>query len=325
MFFFAFVFAIPPGSSAHLRRPIRAGGGFVAYRVACLNQHAIFLSAELPGRVGDFPEPFWIRESFSGGDFALALTAGFRIPSAIIDAEAYVVSPKKLSVLIVHHAPLTRFGLAALIKASPRFKVIGETGEAPVARRMFTENGPDLVILSLTLQRGDGIALLKDFKKLNPAAHALVVTARNDSLSVQRAFKAGARGYVVMEDETAEVLHALEHIVGGELYASGKVARGLLQMLASGLVETREHGGQLSDRELQVFRLIGSGFGTSRVATELQVSVKTIETHRQRIKQKLGLANGSELTRHAAEWMMEAARNGAGQRKSGRLIAHHRR
>lgn len=235
-----------------------------------------------------------------------------------------MVPPKKLSVLIVHHAPLTRFGLAALIKASRHFKVIGETGEAPVARRMFTENAPDLVILSLTLQRGDGIALLKDFRKLNSSAHALVVTARNDSLSVQRAFKAGARGYVVMEDETAEVLDALEHIVGGELYASGKVARGLLQMLASGLVETCEHGGQLSDRELQVFRLIGSGFGTSRVATELQLSVKTIETHRQRIKQKLGLANGSELTRRAAEWMMEAARNGAGLKRRARLIAHQR-
>ena len=235
-----------------------------------------------------------------------------------------MVLPKKLSVLIVHHAPLTRFGLAALIKASQHFKVIGETGEAPVARRMFTENAPDLVVLSLTLQRGDGITLLKDFRKLNSSAYALVVTARNDSLSVQRAFKAGARGYMVMEDETTEVLHALERIVAGELYASGKVARGLLEMLASGLVETRERGGQLSDRELQVFRLIGSGFGTSRVATELQLSVKTIETHRQRIKQKLGLANGSELARRAAEWMMDAARNGSGSRTGRRLIVQRR-
>ena len=100
--------------------------------------------------------------------------------------------------------------------------------------------------------------------------------------------------------------------MAGELYASGTVARGLLQMLASGLVEAPwDNCGRLSDRELQVFRLIGSGFGTSRVATELQLSVKTIETHRQRIKQKLGLTNGTELTRRAAEWMMDAARNRA--------------
>lgn len=220
-----------------------------------------------------------------------------------------MVPLKKLSVLIVHHAPLTRFALTTLIKSSRRFKVIGDTGEAPVARRMFTENSPHLVVLSLGLQHGDGIVLLKDFKKMNPAARALVVTARTDLLSVQRAFKAGARGYVVAEDETAAVLHALERIAAGELYASGTVARGLLQMLANGSVEPRRDAcGQLSDRELQVFRLSGSGFGTARVATELQLSVKTIETHRQRIKQKLGLTNGTELTRRAAEWMMDGAR-----------------
>ena len=214
----------------------------------------------------------------------------------------------------MHHAPLTRFGLVTLIKSSRRFKVINDTGDAPVARRIFTENSPDLVVLSLSLQHGDGIALLKDFKKMNPAARTLVVTARTDLLSVQRAFKAGARGYVVAEDETAEVLHALERIAAGELYASGTVARGLLQMLANGSVEARQDAcGQLSDRELQVFRLIGSGFGTTRVATELQLSVKTIETHRQRIKQKLGLTNGTELTRRAAEWMLNAARK-RGQR-----------
>ena len=220
-----------------------------------------------------------------------------------------MVPLKKLSVLIVHHAPLTRFGLTTLIKSRRRFKVIGETGEAPVARRMFTENSPDVVVLSLTLQHGDGIALLKDFKKMNPAARALVVTARTDSLSVQRAFKAGARGYVVAEDEAAEVLHALERIAADELYASGTVARGLLQMLANGSVETRRDVcGQLSDRELQVFRLIGSGLGSSRVAQELHLSVKTIETHRQRIKQKLGLTNGAELTRRATEWLVSAVR-----------------
>ena len=235
-------------------------------------------------------------------------------------------SPKKLSVLIVHHSPLMRFALTTLIKSSRQFKVVGETGEAPVARRLFAESGAELVVLSLTLHRGDGIALLKDFKKMNPRAHALVVTAREDSLSVQRAFKAGARGYVVTEDEATEVLHALERIAAGELYASGTVARGLLQMLASGLVETpRDTCGQLSDRELQVFRLIGTGLGTSRVASELQLSVKTIETHRQRIKQKLGLTNGTELTRRAAEWMLSATRERAKLNGSPRLTTRAKR
>ena len=127
---------------------------------------------------------------------------------------------------------------------------------------------------------------------------------------MQRAFMGGACGYVVTQDEISEVLHALERIVAGELYASATVARALLQMLARGLVETpRDPCARLSDRELQVFRLIGSGLGTSRVAKELQLSVKTIETHRQRIKQKLGLIKGMELTRQAAEWMRSAARS----------------
>ena len=166
------------------------------------------------------------------------------------------------------------------------------------------------MILSLTLQHGDGISLLRDFRKMNRAARTLVLTAREDPLSVQRAFRAGARGYFVTQDETSEVLHALERIAAGELYASTTVAHHLLQMLAIGLVEIpRDACGHLSDRELQVFRLIGIGLGTSRVAKELQLSVKTVETHRQRIKQKLGLANGTELARRAAEWMLSVARS----------------
>jgi len=202
-----------------------------------------------------------------------------------------------------------RFGLVALIRSSKHFQVCAETGEAPVARRLFAEYRPDLVVLNLTLHHGDGIALIKDLKKLNPAARTLVVTARNDTLSLQRVFKAGARGYVVTQDETAEVLHALERVASGELYASGTVSRGLLEMLAAGTVETRKADArQLSDRELQVFRLMGSGLGTSRVATELQVSVKTVETHQSHIKQKLGLHTGVELNQRAARWLLNATR-----------------
>jgi DNA-binding NarL/FixJ family response regulator len=233
-------------------------------------------------------------------------------------------SPKRLSVLIAHHAPLMRFALTKLVQSSPRFRVAGESGEAPVVRRLFSELAPDLVILSLTLRHDDGFSLLKDFRKMNPAARALVVTARQDSLSIQRAFKAGARGYIVTEDETAEVLSALRRVAAGELYASDSVARGLLQMLAAGSVETRRNECDgLSDRELQVFRLIGSGLGTSRVASELQVSVKTIETHRQRIKEKLGLTNGAELTRRAVDWLLSAARERSISTTNGIKVRRH--
>src|SRR5437588_7859843 len=126
-----------------------------------------------------------------------------------------MIPRRNLSVLVVHHAPLVRFGISTLLRSSHRFRVIAETGDATIARQMFTQNPPDLVVLGLTLARGDGVMLLKDFKKLNPRSRSLVITSRHDSLSVKRAFKAGARGYVVTEDETIEVLRALDQISDG--------------------------------------------------------------------------------------------------------------
>src|SRR6266704_176823 len=127
-----------------------------------------------------------------------------------------MVSLKKARVLIVHSQPVMRFGLVALIRSSKHFQVCAETGEAPVARRLFAEHRPDLVVLNLTLHHGDGIALIKDFRKLNPVARTLVVTARIDALFRRRVFKAGAGRYVVTQDESAEVLHALERLARGE-------------------------------------------------------------------------------------------------------------
>ncbi len=237
-----------------------------------------------------------------------------------------MVSLTKRPVLITHHAPITRFGLTALIEASVKFAVAGATGHAPTARRLFCEKQPRLVILSLTLQEGDGISLLKDIRKIDRRVPALVVSARTDALSVQRAFKAGARGYVGTVEETDEVLHALELIGSGGLYASPNVAQGLLEMLAAGMVETKRDGyGQLSDRELEVFRLIGRGIGTTRIAQELHLSVKTIETHRERIKHKLKIETSPELTRRATEWLMEQTRKRIGSTVRSRANGNSRR
>jgi DNA-binding NarL/FixJ family response regulator len=217
--------------------------------------------------------------------------------------------PGKHLVLIAHYAPITRFGLATLVKSSRHFGVAGTTGHAPTARQLFCEKQPRLVISSLQLCEGNGISLVKDFRKMDRSVPTLVVSERTDPLSVQRAFKAGARGYVATLDDTSEVLNALELILCGGLYASTSVARGLLEMLVAGAIETkRDAHGQLSDRELEVFRLIGRGVGTSRIAQELHLSVKTIETHRERIKNKLGIERAPELTRCATEWLLEEGR-----------------
>ena len=215
----------------------------------------------------------------------------------------------KIKVLIIHHAPLVRSGLVALIEATGRFAVCGETDDAPTGREMFVKHQPRLVALGLTLRRGSGIELIKDFRRLNSAARLLVVSAREDPLSIQRAFRAGTHGYLALEDDSAEVLQGLNRISDGHLYASASVTRNLLKSLATNEIEpARSEVKPLSDSELQVFSLIGRGFGASRLATELHLGVKTIETHQAHIKEKLGLQSTAELSDKAVRWMLHSMR-----------------
>jgi DNA-binding NarL/FixJ family response regulator len=214
-----------------------------------------------------------------------------------------------MKVLIIHHAPLVRSGLAALIEANCRFAVCAQTDDAPTAREMFVRYQPELVAIGLTLHRGSGIELIKDFRRLNKSARLLVLSAREDPLSIQRAFRAGTHGYLALEDDPAEVLQALNRISEGHLYASASVICRLLKSLATNEIEpARSEVTALSDRELQVFSLIGRGFGASRLATELNLSVKTIETHQAHIKEKLGLQSAAELSQKAAHWMLHSMR-----------------
>ena len=222
----------------------------------------------------------------------------------------------KIAALIIHHLPLVRSGLIALIEAAGRFAVCGETDDAPTGREMFVKHQPRVVALGLTLRRGDGIDLIKDFRRINTAARLLVVSAREDPLTIQRAFRAGTHGYFALEDDSSEVLQALNRISEGHLYASGSVTRRLLKSLATNEIEpARSEVKALTDRELQVFSLIGRGFGASRLATELHLSVKTIETYQAHIKQKLGLQSATELSEKATHWMVNSMRRNVQLRK----------
>jgi DNA-binding NarL/FixJ family response regulator len=215
----------------------------------------------------------------------------------------------KIKTLIIHNVPLVRSGLAALIQATGRFFVCGETDDAPTGREMFLKHQPRVVAIGLTLRRGDGIDLIKDFRRINNAARLLVVSAHEDLLSIQRAFRAGTHGYFALEDDSSEVLQALSQISEGHLYASGSVTLRLLKSLATNEIEpARSEVKALSDRELQVFSLIGRGFGASKLATELHLSVKTIETYQAHIKQKLGLQSAAELSEKATHWVLQSMR-----------------
>ncbi|PYL66009.1 MAG: hypothetical protein DMF25_01710 [Verrucomicrobia bacterium] len=201
----------------------------------------------------------------------------------------------KTNVLTVHAAPLIRFGLARFLETSGRFEVCAETDDVPTARQLFVQQPPQIVVLGLTLRGGDGIELIKDFRKLNPSARTIVLTTREDPLSMQRALP--------------EILIALDQILSGNLYVGPSVLRRLLGNLANGAIESvTSELKHLSDRELQVLSLIGRGFGASRLAHELHLSVKTIETYQMHIKEKLGLRSAAELSEKATRWMMHSAR-----------------
>jgi DNA-binding NarL/FixJ family response regulator len=222
-------------------------------------------------------------------------------------------------VLIVHNLPLVRFGLGKLVEANRRFVMCGKTGDAPTARELFVRDQPHLVMLGLTLSGGDGIELIKDFRKLNRLARSVVFSTRSDHLSVDRAFRAGAHGYLLASEGTAEVLHALNHICAGHFYASRAALRQIAENGVSDAHKTDLEN--LSDRELQVLSLIGRGFGASRLAHELHLSVKTIETYQMHLKEKLGLSSAAELSKKASEWMVKSARSSLQSRKT--ILAGH--
>jgi DNA-binding NarL/FixJ family response regulator len=227
-----------------------------------------------------------------------------------------IESLAKTKVLIVHRVPLIRFGLARMIGSSGGFEVCAETDDAPTARQLFVEHRPQIVVLGLALRRGDGIELIKDFRKLNAHAGTVVLSAHEDALSMQRAFRAGVRGYLVTADDIAEILIAFDQILSGDLYASPTVWRRLLENLANGAIESvTSELKTLSDRELQIFSLIGRGFGASRLANELHLSVKTIETHQMHIKEKLGLHSAVELSEKATRLMVASVRRNLQLRK----------
>lgn len=215
----------------------------------------------------------------------------------------------KPRVIVVHCSPVTRFGLTTLLSQSGRYEVCGQAAAAPAARELFELHQPELVVTGLTLEGGDGFGLIKDFLKLYSTSRVLVFSKRDDPLAVQRAFRAGARAFVMAGDDTAEVLEALDRILKGEVYASVSIGHRLLENLADGQIRPNDSRvACLSDRELQVFSLVGRGFGPTRLAAELHLSVKTIDAHQTRIKHKLGLESMIELRKQASLWMSEIAR-----------------
>jgi DNA-binding NarL/FixJ family response regulator len=210
-------------------------------------------------------------------------------------------------VLVVDDHPVVRQGLRLLIDHESDLEVCAEAETAADALQAITEHGPDVAVVDLSLKGTSGLELIKDIRVRHADLPVLVLSMSDEGVYAERALRAGARGYLMKEAATGEVLAALRRVLDGGLYLSDAMASRLLaQLVRGGPTDGGSPVDRLSDRELEVFGLIGRGLGTSEIARRLHLSPKTIETYRAHIKQKLGLADATELLQHAIYYVRES-------------------
>lgn len=213
----------------------------------------------------------------------------------------------RVRIMIVDDHPLVREGLAALISSDARLEICAEASGIAEARRLVAEARPDVAIVDLTLNDGNGLELIKEFKAGYPEMKSLVLTMHEESLFAERAMRAGAAGYVHKQQASRTIVHAIRAVLAGKPHLSEQMLQRMMQ-LAFGSAEYERPRSMLellSDRELEVFGLIGRGMTTGAIASALEVSQKTVQAHRERIKDKLNLKNSVELTKHAVQWVLE--------------------
>jgi len=206
-------------------------------------------------------------------------------------------------IFLVEDHPVTREGFAQLIDYQKDLQVCGQAGTAAQALVGIDTSRPDLVIVGIILADSSGLDLIKDIHNRYPALPILVLSTHDESLYAERALRAGARGYVMKLAPTSEVMRALRQVLKGELYLSETMrSRMVRKHLHGASTDLASEMDELTDRELEVFRLIGAGLTTRRIAGKLHLSQSTVETHGARIKQKLKVNDRMELVRRAVEW-----------------------
>jgi DNA-binding NarL/FixJ family response regulator len=212
---------------------------------------------------------------------------------------------KKSRILVVDDHPIVRQGLALLINQEADLVVCGEAEEATGAMHVLASSRPDILIVDISLNGPDGIDLLKNIRSVHPTLPVLILSMHDESIYAERALRAGANGYIMKQEATEKVLVALRRILGGEIYVSDRIANKMLKHYITGSGTLRNSSiADLSDRELEVFRLIGEGHGTRQIAEELHISIKTVESYQAHIKEKLSLRSARELMQHAIQWSM---------------------
>jgi DNA-binding NarL/FixJ family response regulator len=210
---------------------------------------------------------------------------------------------KKKQILIVDDHPMMRQGLAQLIGAELDLAVCGEAEDAGGALDAVTALKPDLVLADISLPGKNGLELIKDFQSIQPGLPILVISMHDESLYAERVLRAGGRGYIMKQEGGKKLMLAIRQVLEGKIYVSEKMSANILEMFSG-----RRAGAEssplekLTDREFEIFQLIGQGQGTKEMAEKLHLSVKTVDVHRANIKAKLKLTSAPELIRFAVRW-----------------------
>jgi DNA-binding NarL/FixJ family response regulator len=213
-------------------------------------------------------------------------------------------SPQRKRVLLVDDHAVVRFGIAQLINREPDLTVCGEEEDAGRALSAIERLQPDLVIADISLKESSGLELMRNIKARFPRLPVLVVSAHDENVYAEIAFRAGALGYLMKQSALEQIPAAIRRVLAGQLYVSEALAARMLQQRVRGEVPPGQSPLQvLSDREFEVFQMIGRWKKSKEIAAELHLSVKTVEYYREQIKKKLNLKSGAELTRLATTWV----------------------
>jgi len=211
----------------------------------------------------------------------------------------------KTRVFIVDDHPLVRESLANLIAQQPDMSICGEAEYSSTALAAIATLQPDVAVVDLSLGDGSGLDLIRDLRKLHPRVAVLVLSMHDESWYAERALRAGARGYVMKRAASRDVLDAIRRVREGRMALTPDLAETLAAKLVAGPLEMADPVATLSDRELDVFRLLGQGRQTRQIADALHLSMKTVQAYCARIKDKLGLNSANELLREAVRWLAD--------------------
>jgi DNA-binding NarL/FixJ family response regulator len=212
----------------------------------------------------------------------------------------------KTRIVVVDDHELLRLALKDLLHSESDFEVCGEASDADEAFHVICDQQPDVAVIDVSLSQGNGLDLVKRLKAKDPSTHVIVLSMYDSKLYAERALRAGAAGYVNKQQPSRDIVQAIRTVLSGDVYLNETMTREMLRRAAQvGEPFPREPLEGLSDRELEIFRLIGQGMVTRQIAKDLHISTSTVETYRERLKTKLKLKNGAELTRKALQWVLE--------------------